>query len=97
MTFNVLVQLARELLHNMPLIVLADIIERARGMSPGKLSKDKTKPDCFLKMVLCTSIIFFFDFMLYLLCNLACWLCYFLCCVTLNTDLMVLLGQNMFS
>ena len=67
MTFNVLVQLARELLHNMPLIVLADIIERARGMSPGKLSKDKTKPDCFLKMVLCTSIIFFL---------ILCYICY---------------------
>ncbi|KAL9290042.1 NADPH-dependent diflavin oxidoreductase 1 [Arabidopsis thaliana] len=28
----------------------SDIIQRARGMSPGKLFKDKSKPDCFLKM-----------------------------------------------
>ncbi|WZZ61204.1 hypothetical protein YC2023_061311 [Brassica napus] len=32
------------------LMVESDIIERAREMSPGKLSKDKSKPDCFLKM-----------------------------------------------
>lgn len=32
------------------LMAESDMIERARGMSPGKLSKDKTKPDCFLKM-----------------------------------------------
>ena len=38
-------------------------------MSPGKLSKDKSKPDCFLKMVI-TSIISFCC-MLYMLCNLA--------------------------
>ncbi|KAJ4894294.1 NADPH-dependent diflavin oxidoreductase 1 [Raphanus sativus] len=32
------------------LMVESDIIERVREMSPGKLSKDKSKPDCFLKM-----------------------------------------------
>ncbi|KAG7531568.1 Ferredoxin-NADP reductase (FNR) nucleotide-binding domain [Arabidopsis suecica] len=32
------------------LLTESDIIQRARGMSPGKLFKDKSKPDCFLKM-----------------------------------------------
>ncbi|CAL9222245.1 unnamed protein product [Arabidopsis halleri] len=32
------------------LLAESDIIQRACGMSPGKLFKDKTKPDCFLKM-----------------------------------------------
>ncbi|KFK24483.1 hypothetical protein AALP_AAs40864U000100, partial [Arabis alpina] len=32
------------------LLVEPDIIQRARGMSPRKLSKDKSKPYCFLKM-----------------------------------------------
>ncbi|XP_056841611.1 NADPH-dependent diflavin oxidoreductase 1-like, partial [Raphanus sativus] len=32
------------------LMVESDIVESAREMSPGKLSKDKSKPDCFLKM-----------------------------------------------
>ncbi|CAN8269766.1 unnamed protein product [Cochlearia groenlandica] len=29
----------------------SEFIQRARGMSPGKLSKEKSKPDCFLKMI----------------------------------------------